>query len=124
MAESGLGVVHDLAYMAATVFFVGVCFMWPTMLGIASERFPQGGAFTMGLLGFVGQFALGLVIFKMGALRDSLKAAAGGNAATADAMTFRYVATLAIFPFIVFAAWWIKDYLSGGYKAVKLSQSS
>lgn len=112
------------AYMAATVFFVGVCFMWPTMLGIASERFPQGGAFTMGLLGFVGQFALGLVIFKMGSLRDSLKAAAGGDAAVADAMTFRYVAALAIFPFIVFAIWWIKDYMSGGYKAVKLEQSS
>src|SRR5262249_9698116 len=35
-----------MAYVAATVFYVGVCFMWPTMLGITSERFPQGGAFT------------------------------------------------------------------------------
>ena len=54
------------AYVAATVFYVGVCFMWPTMLGITSERFPHGGAFTMGLMGFAGQFMLGVVIFNMG----------------------------------------------------------
>jgi MFS family permease len=102
-----------MAYLAATVFYVGVCFMWPTMLGITSERFPQGGAFTMGLMGFAGQFALGLVIFKMGGVFDEWGAAA----------SFKFVAKLAIIPFIVFAAWWIKDYMAGGYKAVKLSQS-
>ncbi len=102
-----------MAYVAATIFYVGVCFMWPTMLGITSERFPQGGAFTMGLMGFAGQFALGWVIFNMGSIRDS----------RGDGPSFRLVALLAIFPFIVFAIWWIKDYLKGGYKAVKLSQS-
>jgi MFS family permease len=103
------------AYVAATVFYVGVCFMWPTMLGITSERFPQGGAFTMGLMGFAGQFALGLVIFYMGKVRDGL----GG-----DAASFRWTATLAIIPFIVFGLWWLKDKAKGGYKAVKLGQTS
>ncbi len=103
------------AYVAATVFYVGVCFMWPTMLGITSERFPQGGAFTMGLMGFAGQFALGLVIFYMGKVRDGL----GG-----DAASFRWTAMLAIVPFIVFGLWWMKDRAKGGYQAVKLEQSS
>jgi MFS family permease len=103
-----------MAYVAATVFYVGVCFMWPTMLGITSERFPQGGAFTMGLMGFAGQFALGLVIFKMADVRDKV----------GDAASFKYVATLAVAPFVVFALWWFKDKAAGGYKAVKLSQSS
>jgi len=102
-----------MAYLAATVFYVGVCFMWPTMLGITSERFPHGGAFTMGLMGFAGQFALGLVIFKMGGVFDEWGAAA----------SFKFVSKLAILPFIVFAVWWIKDYTKGGYKAVKLTQS-
>lgn len=101
------------AYVAATVFYVGVCFMWPTMLGITSERFPQGGAFTMGLMGFAGQFALGVVIFNMGKVRDSV----------GDAASFRYVAMMAVVPFIVFALWWLKDRAAGGYKAVRLSQS-
>jgi MFS family permease len=102
------------AYLAATVFYVGVCFMWPTMLGITSERFPEGGALAMGLMGFVGQFALGLVIFYMGKVRDSF----GG-----DAGSFRSVAMLAIVPAIVFGLWWLKDRAAGGYKAVKLSES-
>jgi MFS family permease len=102
-----------MAYLTATVFYVGVCFMWPTMLGITSERFPRGGAFTMGLMGFAGQLVLGLVIFRMGAVFDAWGAAA----------SFKFVAKLAVIPFIVFAVWWIKDYFAGGYKAVKLNQS-
>ncbi len=101
------------AYIAATIFYVGVCFMWPTMLGITSERFPQGGAFTMGLMGFAGQFALGVIILRMGSVFDQWGAAA----------VFTFVSKLAIIPFVVFAAWWIRDYMRGGYKAIKLSQS-
>lgn len=102
-----------MAYVAATIFYVGVCFMWPTMLGITSERFPQGGAFTMGLMGFAGQFMLGIVIFNMGKVRDKV----------GDAASFRYVAMMAVVPFVVFALWWLKDRAAGGYKAVRLSQS-
>lgn len=99
-----------MAYVAATIFYVGVCFMWPTMLGITSERFPQGGAFTMGLMGFAGQFALGVVIFRMADVRDKV----------GDAASFKYVAMLAVAPFVAFALWWFKDKAAGGYKAVKL----
>ena len=102
-----------MAFVSATIFYVGVCFMWPTMLGVTSERFPQGGAFTMGLMGFAGQFALGIVIFNMGKVRDKI----------GDAASFKYVAMMAIAPFIVFALWWFKDKAAGGYKAVRLSQS-
>jgi MFS family permease len=101
------------AYAAATIFYVGVCFMWPTMLGITSERFPQGGAFTMGLMGFAGQASLGLIILRTGKIFDQWGATA----------SFQFIAKLAIIPFIVFAIWWVKDYMAGGYKAVKLSQS-
>lgn len=100
-----------MAYAVATIFYVGVCFMWPTMLGITSERFPHGGAFVMGLMGFAGQFMLGLIIFKMGGVYDTW----GPGAA------FRFVAKLALIPLVVFAIWWVLDYMKGGYKAVKLA---
>src|SRR5256884_2774477 len=29
------------AFAAATVFAAGVCYFWPTMLGITSEQFPR-----------------------------------------------------------------------------------
>ena len=34
--------------MAATVYAVGKTFMWPTLLAVASERFPKGGALRSG----------------------------------------------------------------------------
>ncbi len=40
--------------LAATVWGAGVCYMWPTMLATAAERFPRGGALLMGLMGTAG----------------------------------------------------------------------
>ncbi|MBL4603951.1 MAG: hypothetical protein JKY84_14495, partial [Emcibacteraceae bacterium] len=41
-------------FIAATVWGVGVCFMWPTMLASAAERYPRGGAWAIGLIGSAG----------------------------------------------------------------------
>ncbi len=41
--------------LAATLWGTGVCFMWPTMLAAASERFPRGGALLMVLMGTAGK---------------------------------------------------------------------
>lgn len=46
---------------AATVFAVGVCYFWPTMLGVVSERVPRSGALGLGLMGTVGMATVGLV---------------------------------------------------------------
>ncbi|MEH6590048.1 MAG: MFS transporter [Halioglobus sp.] len=69
-----------LAFAAATVWGMGVCYMWPTMLAIVSERFPRGGALAMGLMGFAGGMAIQFVLPKMGAIFDSAKAEAAGGA--------------------------------------------
>ena len=47
--------------VAATVFAVGKTFMWPTLLAVASERFPKGGAITIGAMGGVGMLSAGLL---------------------------------------------------------------
>lgn len=46
-------------FAAATVFAVGVCYFWPTMLGFVSERVPRGGALALGLMGAVGMAVVG-----------------------------------------------------------------
>lgn len=46
-------------FAAATVFAVGVCYMWPTMLGFVSERVPRSGALGLGLMGAVGMAVVG-----------------------------------------------------------------
>jgi MFS family permease len=48
-------------FLAATVYGVGKTFFWPTMLGVVSERFPRGGALTLGAMGAAGVFSGGLL---------------------------------------------------------------
>jgi MFS family permease len=46
--------------LAATVFAVGKTFMWPTLLAVTSERFPKGGAITIGAMGGAAMLCAGL----------------------------------------------------------------
>jgi fucose permease len=48
-------------FAAATVFALGVCYFWPTMLGVVAERVPRSGALGLGLMGTVGMATVGLV---------------------------------------------------------------
>lgn len=47
--------------MAATVYGLGKTFFWPTMLGVVSERFPRGGALTLGAIGAAGMLSAGFL---------------------------------------------------------------
>jgi len=47
--------------LAATVYGCGKTFFWPTMLGVVSERFPKGGALTLGIAGGIGMLSAGLL---------------------------------------------------------------
>ena len=50
-----------LCVLAATVYACGKTFLWPTMLAVVSERFPKGGAITIGAIGGVGMLSAGLL---------------------------------------------------------------
>jgi hypothetical protein len=50
-----------MCVVAATVYALGKTFLWPTMLGVVGERFPRGGALTMGAIGGIGMLSAGLL---------------------------------------------------------------
>ena len=121
--------------LAATVWGVGVCYMWPTMLATASERFPRGGALLMGLMGTAGTLSINFVLPAMGRIFDTKKIeVAGGEEAfkalsgdrldqvlgMASQASFRAVAVLPAILLLVFGAIWLYDRSKGGFKAVKL----
>jgi fucose permease len=124
------------ALIAATVWGTGVCYMWPTMLGAASERFPRGGALLMGLMGTAGTLSIQFVLPMMGAIYDAKKIeVAGGEAAfkalqpgpaldhvlsIAAQTSFRAVAILPAILLIVFGGIWLYDRSRGGYRATRL----
>lgn len=49
------------ALLALTVYAVGKTFFWPTMLAVASDRFPRTGAIAISLMGGIGMLSAGLV---------------------------------------------------------------
>lgn len=113
-----------LAFGAATVWGIGVCYMWPTMLAITSERFPRGGAVALGLMGFAGGMAIQFVLPRMGAIFDNAKAEFAGGAdklATlppevmqdavryASVESFQAVSYLPLFLLPVFGLIWLSD---------------
>ena len=120
-----------LAFGAATVWGIGVCYLWPTMLAITSERFPRGGAMALGLMGFAGGMAIKFVLPQMGAIFDTAKAQAAGGAdklATlspqamqevlryASVESFQSVAIVPLLLLPVFGLIWLFDRKKGGHQ--------
>jgi MFS family permease len=138
-ASSAIG-----AYAAATVWGVGDCFFWPTMLGVTSEQFPKGGALLLGLMGTAGNLAIFFVMPVMGGIWDhyteralpagesfrSLVERAGSDPQAAErletaraagaAMPFRWAAILPLVLLVVFGLIWLRDRARGGYRVVRL----
>ena len=50
-----------LAILALTVYGVGKTFFWPTMLAVASDRFPRTGAVAISIMGGIGMMSAGLI---------------------------------------------------------------
>lgn len=49
------------ALVALAVYAVGKTFFWPTMLAVASDRFPRTGAIAISLMGGIGMLSAGVV---------------------------------------------------------------
>ena len=103
-----------MAFVAATVFSVGVCYFWPTMLGYTSERWPEGGALTMGLMGAAGMAAAGFAQPTIGTWFGSL----GVKGA------LQHVAILPAIVTVVFLVFYFSHKKEGGYKAIKLIEAA
>ena len=49
------------ALVALGIYAVGKTFFWPTMLAVASDRFPQTGAVAISIMGGIGMLSAGLI---------------------------------------------------------------
>jgi MFS family permease len=57
---SGMKTV-GVAFAALAVYAVGKTFFWPTMLAVASDRFPRTGAIAISIMGGIGMMSAGLI---------------------------------------------------------------
>ncbi len=58
---------------AAVVFAIGLCFIWPTMLGFVAEYIPKTGALGLSLMGGGGMLSVAFIIPMMGKWYDEFK---------------------------------------------------
>ena len=49
------------AALALVIYAAGKTFMWPTMLAVASDRFPRTGALAISIMGGIGMMSAGLI---------------------------------------------------------------
>jgi len=112
------------AVIAATVWGLGVCVMWPTMLASVAERYPRGGSWAIGLVGSAGALASFLVLPQLGAMFDQAKVEfAGGPEAfarltgaaklavedAAASLSFQRLAILPVILLVVFGFIWLRE---------------
>ena len=117
--------------LAATIWGVGVCFMWPTMMASVAERFPRGGSWFIGLIGSAGAMAIYFVLPRLGRMYDTAMAKYAGGADALGALksagtpeaaaaltaleiqaapeAFEFVALLPIALLVIFGGIWITD---------------
>src|SRR3546814_19977074 len=44
-------VTGPMAYVATVIFAIGICWFWPTLIGVAAPLVPKSGALGMSLIG-------------------------------------------------------------------------
>ena len=100
------------AFGGAFIFAIGVCFFWPTMLGITSERFPKGGALLLAITGAMGNIGVALTNPAFGRISDMK----GEDPQAA----LPYIVILPVVTIIIFGSIFLMDKAKGGYKAEKI----
>jgi MFS family permease len=108
-------VTGPMAYVAAIVYALGICYFWPVMIGSVAHRVPRSSALGMSIVGGVGMFSTSIFQPIIGGWIDSARAdnAAKGLSGTAlelatgqqsllKMMTFPAILIVA---FIIFFIW-------------------
>jgi len=108
-------VTGAMAYLAAIIFALGVCYFWPVMIGSVAHRVPRSSALGMSIVGGVGMFSTSIFQPIIGGWIDSSRVAktaqglsgnaldlAAGQATLQKIMTFP---AILIVLFIIFFIW-------------------
>lgn len=108
-------VTGSMAYVAAILFAIGVCYFWPVMVGATAQRVPLSGALGMSIIGGVGMFSTAIWQPIIGGWIDADKAAKAATGISGDALELAAgqatLAKMVAFPgilivlFVIFFFW-------------------
>lgn len=108
-------VTGPMAYVAAVIFAIGVCYFWPVMVGAVAQRVPLSGALGMSIIGGVGMFSTAIFQPIIGGWIDSSRASYSTSGLAGDALELatgqETLQKMLLFPgvllvlFIIFFVW-------------------
>ena len=93
-------------YLATVVYALGICYFWPTMIGLAAEYVPESGPLGLSLVGGAGMLGSGLWLPRIGAWIDEFKAEALASGLDAENAVNLFagqhtLARITIFPLVL-----------------------
>ncbi len=104
-------VTGPMAYAAAVIFAIGVCYFWPVMVGAVAQRVPLSGALGMSIVGGVGMFSTAIWQPIIGRWIDNSRAENMAAGLSGDALELAAgqdtLTTMMIFPGILVVAFTI-----------------
>lgn len=100
-------VTGPMAYFAAVIFAIGVCYFWPVMVGAVAQRVPLSGALGMSIIGGVGMFSTAIFQPIIGGWIDSARLVHDTELAAGQATLLKMVSFpgILIVLFIIFFIW-------------------
>ncbi|MDQ2752737.1 MAG: MFS transporter [Bacteroidota bacterium] len=79
-------VTGPMAYVAAIVFALGICYFWPVMIGSVAYRVPRSSALGMSIVGGVGMFSTSIFQPIIGGWIDSARTTNAAKGLTGTAL--------------------------------------
>lgn len=108
-------VTGPMAYAAAMIFAIGVCYFWPTMIGSVAQRAPLSGALGMSVVGGVGMFSTAIFQPIIGSWIDKARVVSAASGLTGSDLELaagqHTLARMVTFPailivlFVIFFIW-------------------
>lgn len=102
-----------MAYVAAVIFAMGVCYFWPNMLGFTAEKMPLSGAIGLSIIGACGMFSTSIWQPFIGGWIDSARVKAESAGLTGSALeleagqaTLQKMMTFPIILIVLFTVLW------------------
>jgi MFS family permease len=79
-------VTGPMAYLAAVIFAIGICYFWPVMVGAVAQRVPLSSALGMSVIGAVGMFSTSIFQPFIGGWIDSARTENMADGLSGDAL--------------------------------------
>lgn len=79
-------VTGPMAYIAAVIYALGICYFWPVMIGSVAHRVPRSSALGMSIVGGVGMFSTSIFQPFIGRWIDSAREANTAEGLTGNAL--------------------------------------